>query len=355
MLALRRSHSLLFALALVLAGPGLAHATTLTDQQILSQFNAVIFGNFSSTSDVEGAAIVGGNMTGGATFYNNPGPEQSASTAGSASGAGYGALNVVGNISAGQYNMNNGGSVYYGGSNGGRFNMNGGGTLSASPALSASNFASQFQSPMVQLSQSLAAMTANSSMPNPATTNGYPNNVPIVATNVPSGVSVFNISSTDLANLASFNVNLNGDSTVIFNVNVAQSCSSPSVCSNPLTLSANFQNASAVAGNIIWNFYNATSLNFTTAWGGTILAPGASVTNSTQLDGTLVANNYGGNGELHDYPYAGSLPQTTTTTTTTTDSAPVPEPPATLVLLAGLAALGLVRMGRARKGFGRAA
>lgn len=335
--------SVMGAVLLLCAGPAVARAATLTDAQLLSQFNVVVFGNFSSSSDVEGAAAIGGNMTGGATFNINPGPEQSAAGAGSAAAAGYGAVNVFGSIAAGTYNVNNGGSVVYGGANAGSFNMNGGGTVSSSAALNGATFASQFQSPLTQLSQSLAALTANSSMPNPATTPGYPNNVAITASaNLPGGISVFNISSTDLSSLSSFTLDTNGATTVIFNVDVAQVCSSPSVCSNPLTLSANFENESSVASDIIWNFYNATSLDFTTAWGGTILAPDADVTNSAQLNGTLVADNYDGDGEVHDVPFAGTLPATTTTT----GSAPVPEPPSMLVLLAGLFGLGIIRRRR---------
>jgi hypothetical protein len=48
--------------------PGLAAATTLTDSQIFSQFNAVIFDNFSANSEVEGRTVVGGNVTSGTNF-----------------------------------------------------------------------------------------------------------------------------------------------------------------------------------------------------------------------------------------------------------------------------------------------
>lgn len=50
-----------------------AQAQTLTAEQILSEFNAVIIDNFNTTSDVEGR-LVAGNIQSGATFYNNPSP-----------------------------------------------------------------------------------------------------------------------------------------------------------------------------------------------------------------------------------------------------------------------------------------
>jgi hypothetical protein len=66
----------LAALILVgaLAAPA-AHAQTLTASQILSEFNAVIFGNFASSADVEGRVMVGGSVGTGATFYIHPGSE----------------------------------------------------------------------------------------------------------------------------------------------------------------------------------------------------------------------------------------------------------------------------------------
>ncbi len=46
--------------ASLMAAAGPAHAGPLSDSDIFSQFNAVVFGNFSSTSDVEGRTVVGG-------------------------------------------------------------------------------------------------------------------------------------------------------------------------------------------------------------------------------------------------------------------------------------------------------
>ena len=47
-----------FATALAWVNP--AGAQSLTADQILQQFNAVIFENFSASSDVEGRAVIGG-------------------------------------------------------------------------------------------------------------------------------------------------------------------------------------------------------------------------------------------------------------------------------------------------------
>src|ERR1700742_3789690 len=76
--AYRRSNGLLVMIAMPRLSPALllatlvaaplvpARATTsLTDLQILDQFNAVSFTTFSSASDVEGRTVVGTNLTGG--------------------------------------------------------------------------------------------------------------------------------------------------------------------------------------------------------------------------------------------------------------------------------------------------
>ena len=114
---------------------GTARAGTLSETGIFSQFNAVIFGNFSTTSDVEGRTAVGGNLTGGATFDLNP--------AGAASSA-FSALSVYRNATSGRsYNVNGADDVTIAGNNNVSFNLNGGGSAyvggTNSGALSLSN------------------------------------------------------------------------------------------------------------------------------------------------------------------------------------------------------------------------
>lgn len=105
---------------LAMLASGSARAGTLSATDIFSQFNAVVFGNFASTSDVEGRTVVGGNLIGGATFNLNP--------AGAAASS-YSALNVYGAAtSGGNYNINGGGSVTIAGNNNVSFNLNGGGS-----------------------------------------------------------------------------------------------------------------------------------------------------------------------------------------------------------------------------------
>jgi hypothetical protein len=88
---------------------------------------------------------------------------------------------------------------------------------------------------------------------------------------------------------------------------------------------------------VVWNFVNATGLTFGTMFGGAVLAPLATVTNSNQIDGTLIANNFTGGGELHSYAFTGNLPS-------------VPEPSGIMTFGFGLASLGSMR---ARRNIGR--
>ena len=89
--------------------------------QILQQFNAVIFNGFTSTADVEGRTVIGGSMTGGASFAINPAAEAASAFA---------ALTVYGNeTSSNSFNLNLAESVAIAGSNAGTFNLNGGGNI----------------------------------------------------------------------------------------------------------------------------------------------------------------------------------------------------------------------------------
>ncbi|HVC60484.1 MAG TPA: collagen-binding domain-containing protein [Acetobacteraceae bacterium] len=111
----------LWCFGAVLAWGTPAGAQSLSDSQILQQFNAVILGNFSTSADVDGRTLIGGNMTGGATFAVNPAAE-AAST--------FAALTVYGNeTSSNPFNLDNAQAAMIAGTNAGNFNLNGGGSV----------------------------------------------------------------------------------------------------------------------------------------------------------------------------------------------------------------------------------
>ena len=274
-----------------------SYATALTASQILTQFNAVVTGTFTSGHDVEGR-VIANEITGGATFYTNP--DGSTST--------YGAVNAnkIDNFNA---NINNGGKVDYQVSDAAHFNFNGGGSASQTPSFAMSDFATTLDA----LSAQLDAMTANSVVnakdPNSFTFNLTPN---------ASGVAVFDISSALLS--TSRNIvfsDTSATNTIIINVS-----------GSSFTDTTNFNANAFLDTHIIWNFEDATSLSFQ-GWNGTVLAGNASVTNSSAMNGTLYAKNFNGNGELHDDAFAGVLP------TSNTPSA-VPEPATYALFLSGL-------------------
>ncbi len=256
----------------------------LTAASILANFDAIVYGNASTQSDIEGALVVGGNFS-GATMYNNP--------KGTLPG-GFGALTVFGSTSGNSINMNNGGKAYVAGTKGAQINFNGGGSYIGAPAATIASF----QTPLNALSLSLSQLAATGGLP----VTG--NNEVITAVAGANGIAVINMTAAQLAAIPSFMINLNGASTLVMNVSGSSA-----------TFQANDESGTTGAGNIIWNFYNATgTVAFNTLIGGTVLAPGATVTNNNQIDGALVAKALNASGEIHDIPFVGTLPGVTAVT-----------------------------------------
>ncbi|HUB11752.1 MAG TPA: collagen-binding domain-containing protein [Acetobacteraceae bacterium] len=417
------------------AWPGAgAHAQGLSPSEILQQFNAVVFDNFSSTADVEGRTVIGGNLTGGATFALNATAEAASAFA---------ALNVYGSVTsrgnfnldsaagaaiaggnAGSFTLNHGGSVFVGGKNTGNLSVtNGGGniavlgsnrgTLSLSNGgsvfvgaantagitinngSSASNsvfingnnsgyltlnsggtvkvngnagsgtlnggsltytgrtgswnlndgakaskvasvsltapgnplpaFASTFEQPLVALSNQLSVLTPTSTV----LVNG--DNLTLEAKPSANGIAVLDLSTSQFQPNDSVSVALNGAKSLIVNLSVA-GCSKN--CSYTFPSSVNFQNTTSYADSVLWNLTDVSSLSFTNAFGGSVLAPIASVTNTGPINGDLIALKFSGGGELHDYPFTGPLP--------------TPEPSGLAVLAVGLIGADVVRRRRRR-------
>jgi choice-of-anchor A domain-containing protein len=294
--------TLLAGTALSLGSVPGAFATPLAASTILNDFNAVIYSNASTPSDVEGSMVVGGNLF-AATIYNNPN--------GSTLPSGFGALTVYGNTSGNPINLENGANAYVGGTKGALINFNGGGKYVAAPGYTITDF----ETPLNALSQALSVVPATAGTP------ATGNNELFKAVAGANGIAVFNLTAAQFAAIPSFQVNMNGASTVVFNV------SGPSATDN-----ANDESGTSGASNIIWNFYNATgTVALNTQIGGTVLAVGATVTNGNQIDGALVANAWTGSGELHEDPFTGTLPPV---------SPSIPEPASMALLALGCAMLG---------------
>jgi choice-of-anchor A domain-containing protein len=306
---LRRALLLSTLAAPLLAAAALpARAGVITAEQILEQFNGVISGTMSSPTDVEGRLVAGTiDSTTSTPFYSNPNPLSSPSS--------FQAVNALTIESCPSCDVDNGGSVNYVDSNAGSFSFNAGGgnpkgsLVQNMPAFSMSDFTT----PLNALQTQLGALTANSNV------KTSPNSLDFDVTPV-DGLAVFDISTTDLeaANDSITFTDATSATTIIINVTGGSFAEAGG---------ENFNGDAYLAEHVIWNFEGATTLSMG-QWYGAVLAGDATVTNSSPLNGFLYAENLAAGGELHDYPFEGTI------------SSPVPEPSTWAMMALGFAGLG---------------
>lgn len=290
-----------------------AFAGTLTASEILTQFNAVISHDISTTSDVEGRLVTGNlNTRNSATFYNKPNGSLSS----------YAAVNAITIDAGGAWmNIDNGGGVNYQSSNAGKFNFNAdskgvkGSLAQKSPAFSMTDFTNPLDALQTQLNQLSANSTVNSADRNR------------VKFNETGTTAVFSLTTTLLQTFSGIEF-VGNASTIIINVT-----------GDSFVDSFNFLNVpKGLSGRILWNFVDAESLSLR-GWEGSILAGDATVSAGSAINGVLYAENYTGNGELHSVAFSGTLP-------TTTPLRAVPEPATGAMMLT---CLGLMAWAGRRK------
>jgi choice-of-anchor A domain-containing protein len=293
-----------------------ARADSLTADDILSQFNAVVSKQFSTNSDVEGR-LVAGNIrnTTSSTFFESPNPSSSPSS--------FQGVNAITIQSCPSCNVNSGGGVNFISSRGnaGTFNLNGGGTIKQNnPFFSTGDFTK----PLSALQTQLGGLDKNSDFMTPNSNSLVFDVTPV------DGVAVFDITGAKLAGTLSDNYNITFSketpaTTIVINVTGSFTEGG----------GENFNGDTFLDEHVIWNFEDATNINVK-QWHGAVLAGVATVTNTSDMEGFLYANNFNGMGELRDFPFMGTEPST------------VPEPSTWAMMALGFAGLGFLGF-RSRK------
>lgn len=308
-----------------LIGASSASASLMTGGDVLSQFNLVVLGDLESYSHVDGRTYVGGNLTGGSADFFQHGNQASASN--------YAALTVGGNVSGGDKKVNSHGNAVIGGNveslvmNGGTASIGGSGTHHANGQVNqgASVAIPDFGTVLRDYSLALAGENTNGSV-------NISHRLATFAGAQGADLSVFNISGSLFSQLNEIQFSVDLSKSVLVNV-----------IGDPSRIAANFLgNYSALQPNLLWNFKDATNLDFDRQSSGSILAPGAAIRNSNNLEGSVAVNSFSQYGEVHQPMFANNFPPNNT------PGLDIAEPPVWPLLLVALGCIGFTTYRRQR-------
>jgi choice-of-anchor A domain-containing protein len=272
-----------FIVATLLVGGG-ARAGEISFQQ----FDLVTLGNFSSPSDVEGSALIGGSVT-GTTWNVSTNQTTTASTP----------TLIVGNTLSGTVHVEQGSLLISSSGDitpGSTVNFNGGGSALFNPSQVSSDV-STVAGQLQAASAGYAALTANNSVSisgNTATFNATSVNA--------NGVAVFSVAASALSGLGQYELNTvaPGVKSIIIDVTGSGSFSEQ----------ANFiGNWSNFESTTLWNFSTGiTSITTGAAWDGALMALGANLTNKNDQDGAVFVGSMTAQSEVHLPLFDGFVP-----------------------------------------------
>jgi choice-of-anchor A domain-containing protein len=312
--------------------PALAAGNAADGLQEMRELNLIVLGSMSGGHDVEGKTFVGGDLTNGAQFGLGRGGQTPLASM-------FPTLTVVGSVVSGTNHILSGVSpagatiggsingiaelpnystVLVGGSIGGTNGATGatieaggpipsgsipgsvvqgglGATFINSLVASLNSEKSTLIADLKALSSALAALPATGSY-----NNSDPNNATFTSAPTSLGYGVIDITAAQYQNAASFIYKIT--TPTIINVN----CATASKCGSTITDNANSNNG-AYDNDVLFNFEGATNIAFNRQVSGSVLAPYATVSNVTPIEGTLAAASFNQGGELHQFAFASSL------------------------------------------------
>lgn len=291
----------------------------------LSEYNLILLDDLTTNSiHVYDKTFIGGNLQ--TNGWSEFGSRMDRNTRENS-------LEVVGNMGGSGVHVQAGYAEFGGNNTLGGVNCNGnglGGNACLAPGASLGDQATDLANRLYADAQWFAALTGNGSL----LANGSNKTLNYTGSDA---VAVFNLDGNSLfSQNANWALNAGAAQTVVINVSGSSIANAGGVnMNNGFSALANSNNIGA--SNILWNFYEATSINFgSMRVNGSVLAPFADITMQNDFDGAVAARSYSGAGQVHNFLFNWTPPTVS-----------VSEPSILLLLMVGLGLIGLVRLRRA--------
>ncbi len=297
--------------------------SAIAEDNLLGEYNLILLEDYNfSGGDVQGRTYIGGdlNAAGHAVEFGSRLPNTDTAID---------AVTVAGDINANVVRVLRDNNLVYGG------------TLNASHVeLNDGNDGQAIYNAQVGVNTIASTIRADAAYYSSLTENGVFSNGTFNYAGT-DDVAVFNVSADQIfAQNSNLSLNWGEAETVIINVAASSvSSSTDVVIGGGVNLNNGFTSNQAFS-NVLWNFYDATSINFNSlAVKGSVLAPLASTSGGASFDGAFAAVSYSGAREFHNFVFEYERPQGS-------QLVQVPAPPIALIGLSALLFITLRRYSR---------
>lgn len=255
---------------------------------VLSDWNVIVRNDLTSTSEVDGSALIGGNLFGTSNY----------AVQGVTAATGDG-MAIAGDIVTGNIQINNGGNLRIGGSVLSTVNLNGGGVQINDPGVGAivSNAFAQVNA----ISSYLWGLTPNGVLDGAGNMNAVPTLIDGQL------VAVYSISQAQINSLGQLNLNIGSADSVIINFTPDANGLANFVAPPNFTGGLENQNLSS---RILWNIPGATDVQTNNNFNGALLAPDADLrVLGGGINGSVVVDSISQqDAEIRRFTYTGFVP-----------------------------------------------